>query len=181
MFFVMIFELIPYKQNWFTPQSVRPYKCIVSQDFYRFESDYFGSTPSCKADLCRSVYFDVLQVSLTLSYSSECPPAFAVFRPHYFEIVLSKLYLDFLTTFCLSLVVTLASKKHRSSIGLEIRPPNSFTACWALLPSASYSTACRVGCASLPQISGRLGLFFKFEVRQTATLGFTKKCAKGPL
>ncbi len=63
---------------------------------------------------------------------------------------------------------------------MEIRPPNSFTAFRVLLPSASYSTACRIGCGGLLQISGRLGLFFKFEARQTATLVFTKKCAKRP-
>jgi hypothetical protein len=48
---------------------------------------------------------------LTLSYSSEGSPALAVFRSHYLYIVLSLLYLDFLTTVVLHLVVTLAFQK----------------------------------------------------------------------
>jgi hypothetical protein len=55
-------------------------------------------------------------------------------------MVLSYLYLDFLKTFFLYLVVTLAFLKNpRSSIGMEIRPQSAFTAFRALLPSANYS------------------------------------------
>jgi hypothetical protein len=41
-----------------------------------------------------------------------------------------------LTAFVMFLVVTLDLKKHRPSIGLEIRPQSDFTAFRALLPSA---------------------------------------------
>jgi hypothetical protein len=48
--------------------------------------------------------------------------------------------LDFLITSLVFLVVTLAlNKKHRSSIGLEIKTQDAFTAFRALLPSANYS------------------------------------------
>jgi hypothetical protein len=49
--------------------------------------------------------------ALTLSYSSEGSPALAVFRHHYLKMVFSYLYLDFLTTSFLFLVVTLALRK----------------------------------------------------------------------
>jgi hypothetical protein len=51
------------------------------------------------------------------------------------------MYLDFLTTVFLYLVVTLAfyKKNPRFSIGLEIRPQSSFAAFRVLLPSANYS------------------------------------------
>jgi hypothetical protein len=43
--------------------------------------------------------------ALTLSHSSEGSPALAVFRHHKLKIVVSELYLDFLTTSFLFLVV----------------------------------------------------------------------------
>ncbi len=49
------------------------------------------------------------------------------------------LKLDFLTLVFLYLVVTLALKNPRSSIGLEIRPQSAFTSFRALLPSAKNS------------------------------------------
>ena len=51
----------------------------------------------------------------------------------------SKLYLDFFTTYILFLVVTLALKKHESIIGLEVRLQSAFASFRALLPSENSS------------------------------------------
>jgi hypothetical protein len=50
--------------------------------------------------------------TLTLSYSSEGSLALSVFRHHELKTVLSYIYLDFLTTSFLFLVVTLALKQN---------------------------------------------------------------------
>ncbi len=74
-------------------------------------------------------------VPLTLSYSSECSPAFAV----YVQVSLNRLklthaYLAGFLTYFLHFVLAVL-KTHRSSISLEIRPQSAFT-----VFRASYST-----------------------------------------
>ncbi len=93
-------------------------------------------------------------------------------------------------------MVTLAFvKKHRSSIGLEIRPQSVFTAFRALLPSANYSAEVsgRVWRQPAANTNGRLEHILKFEARKTAIIvcnelphptqqvQILKKCAKQPL
>jgi hypothetical protein len=74
---------------------------------------------------------------LILSYSSEGSPALAVFRQQNC-LTLTKPGIPY-NLLPLSCVTLAFIKKHRSNIGLEIRPQSAFTAYRAPLPSANYS------------------------------------------
>jgi hypothetical protein len=76
---------------------------------------------------------------------------------------LTTVYLDFLTTSFVNLVVTLALLKNpRSRIGLEIRPQSACTALMALLPSINGNDI-----ETKAERSFDLGFVFDIEVKQT--------------
>ncbi len=101
------------------------------------------------------LYCFLHRFTLTLSYSSEGSLALSVFRHHELKTVISYIYLDFLTTSFLFLVVTLALKQNP-------RPHSAFTDFRALLPSANYSAEW-FGWVWQPAAdsNGRLANFFK--------------------
>ncbi len=123
---------------------------------------------------------------LTLSYPSDGSPALSVFRHHELKIVWSYIYLDFLTTVFLYLVVTLAIKK---ILGLVLVWKSR-----ALLPTANNTAECSGGVWQPSSDSnGRLAPFFQIwsvpngryflqraVTPNPASSNFLKKCAKWP-
>jgi len=102
-----------------------------------------------------------------------CPRSVAIWLTLKLTICM---YLHFLTTSFLYLVVTLDFKKVLGLVlagksGLKARPQSAFTAFRALLPSASYSAEWSGGvCQPVADKNDHLAHFLKIETRKTAII-----------